>query len=248
MLYSAHQMASFSSLSANLPSVTLRRPSNLVLDLPELLAYISRFLSQRDAVCCVLVCKAWFRAFEPIVWEHVETANNISPRDMERHAHEIKSLSLTGLQGLENVLRKCTRLETVILWPDAFEDEEDEDEEDEEVEDLAETEDECSLTAEAHAKHSGDAKGKGSDSSDAEGDGPLVVREADKEKVRRDSGIGEDTIGLVQTITPANSLDTINNCFPAAAGTKRMVATAPARRVSESPSHIATPEPQLATG
>ncbi|KAF9917447.1 hypothetical protein BX616_000983 [Lobosporangium transversale] len=96
------------------------------LELPEILAYIGKFLSQRDALNCVLVSRSWHAAFQPVVWAHVETANDISAEDMISHAHYIRSLSLADLTGLDGVLEKCTRLETLILWPDAFEGEEDE--------------------------------------------------------------------------------------------------------------------------
>ncbi|KAF9202633.1 hypothetical protein BGZ49_007229 [Haplosporangium sp. Z 27] len=118
---------------------SIARPSSVLhlkaLELPEILSLIGRFLSQRDALSCVLVSRAWHEAFQPVLWGHVETANDIPPEDMVSHAHYIRSLSLADLTGLDTVLDKCTRLETLILWPDAFENEEDEeDEEDEEEE------------------------------------------------------------------------------------------------------------------
>lgn len=100
--------------------------------LPEVLCHIASFLTQNDALTCVLVSRAWLQAFQPILWSRVETANDISPQDMVRHAHYIRTLSLSDLEGLEEVLENCTRLETLILWPDTFKDEEDEEDEDEE--------------------------------------------------------------------------------------------------------------------
>ncbi|KAI8606168.1 hypothetical protein EDD21DRAFT_361690 [Dissophora ornata] len=104
------------------------------LDLPEILSLIGQFLSQRDALSCVLVSRTWHQAFQPILWGHVETANGISPEDIERHAHFIRTLALADLKGLEKVLERCTRLDTLILWPDTFEDEEDEEDDDDEDE------------------------------------------------------------------------------------------------------------------
>ncbi|KAF9365954.1 hypothetical protein BGX34_007313 [Mortierella sp. NVP85] len=99
------------------------------LHLPEVLYLVGSFLSQNDALSCVLVSRAWLQAFRPVLWSHVETANNISPEDMVRNANYIRTLSLSDLKGLEEVLEKCTRLEALILWPDTFEDEEDEEDE-----------------------------------------------------------------------------------------------------------------------
>jgi len=100
------------------------------LHMPEVLYLVGSFLSQNDALSCVLVSRAWLQAFRPVLWSHVETANNISPEDMARNANYIRTLSLSDLKGLEEVLEKCTRLEALILWPDTFEDEEDEEDED----------------------------------------------------------------------------------------------------------------------
>ncbi|KAF8928106.1 hypothetical protein BGZ47_001813 [Haplosporangium gracile] len=101
---------------------------NPALDIPEILAHLGSFLTQKDARLCVLVSKAWYHAFQPVLWEHVETANNISPQAMEKHAHHIRTLSLADTSGLETVLLRCTRLRTLVLWPDALEDEEDDNE------------------------------------------------------------------------------------------------------------------------
>ncbi|KAG9320348.1 hypothetical protein KVV02_000105 [Mortierella alpina] len=214
-----------------------------VLHLPELLHSIGQFLSHRDALACVLVCRTWLHAFEPLVWKHIETANKIPSQDLERHAHDIRSLSLAGLVEMDRVLKRCTRLETVILWPEAFEEEEDdaeEEEDDEEDVDVDEEEDteqeegvESSVdTAQWGAGLQGDAHGEenvlrlfplrlaecarsagrarvekddreslGGSNSDDEGDdnervdGPGGGRELmDKEKLRRDSGVGQDTL------------------------------------------------------
>ncbi|KAI1295207.1 hypothetical protein EDD11_007955 [Mortierella claussenii] len=119
------------SASPYAPTLSLTHPRRSALDLPEILAHIGRFLFQCDALACVLVSRTWHEAFEPVVWGHVETANDISPEDIISHAHHIKSLSLAGLDGLERVLEECQRLETLILWPDAFEGEEDEEDESE---------------------------------------------------------------------------------------------------------------------
>src|SRR5690554_2270288 len=76
----------------------LQQPRRITpLDLPELLILIGQYLSQREALVCVLVCRAWRIAFEPVLWSHVETANCIPIADMERHATEIRTLSLTDL-------------------------------------------------------------------------------------------------------------------------------------------------------
>ncbi|CAO3567016.1 unnamed protein product [Mortierella alpina] len=224
---------------------TLVRASLQVLHLPELLSTIGLFLSQRDALTCVLVCRTWRHAFEPLVWEHIETANQIPALDLERHAHEIRSLSLAGLVGMDRVLKRCTRLETVILWPDAFEEEEDEaDEVEAEDEDELQEEDENGELEEEEEGDAqqqdgrdedevaggkcggglqGDAHGEGSalfrfglvgrtrsagssrvetdddetrtgSSDDEERDAPMGGRETDKEKLRRDSGVGQDTL------------------------------------------------------
>ncbi|KAF9311151.1 hypothetical protein BGZ91_006892 [Linnemannia elongata] len=103
---------------------------NPALDIPEILAHLGSFITQKDARLCVLVSKAWYHVFLPILWEHVETANNISPQAIEKHAHHIRSLSLASTNGLEAVLLRCTRLRTLVLWPDALEDEDDDDDDD----------------------------------------------------------------------------------------------------------------------
>ncbi|KAF9279665.1 hypothetical protein BGZ68_007782 [Mortierella alpina] len=260
------QPASTSTTTTNSPSETTPAPALLraslkVLHLPELLSSIGQFLSQRDALACVLVCRTWLHAFEPLVWEHIETANKIPAQDLERHACDIRTLSLAGLVGMDGVLKRCTRLETVILWPDAFDEEEDETEEDEEddgeeveveveegeedgddveveVEDEADgdkvqeesdagqeedmefVQAECSggLQGNAHgednalrllfsdcersagrggAENNDDESMSGSsdiESEDNTGEGvPAGRRETDKEKLRRDSGVGQDT-------------------------------------------------------
>ncbi|KAG0279012.1 hypothetical protein BGZ96_002104 [Linnemannia gamsii] len=100
------------------------------LDIPEILTHLGSFLSPKDACICVLVSKAWCHAFQPVLWEHVETANNISPQVVEKHAHHIRTLSLADTHGLKDVLLRCTRLRTLVLWPDALEDEDDDEDDD----------------------------------------------------------------------------------------------------------------------
>ncbi|KAF9899833.1 hypothetical protein EC991_008245 [Linnemannia zychae] len=194
---------------------------NSVLDIPEILSHLGSFLSQKDARVCVLVSKAWYHAFQPVLWEHVETTSNICPEVMEKHAHHIRSLSLADTQGLESVLLRCTRLRTLVLWPDALEDEEDEDEdEDEDSEGYGSDEEEEGQLFGSHALSSlfGDeyafiswTKVEGrkgplscSGSSDSgndsgiewvqdRGEENVAVGAWEWDKVRRDSGIGEDT-------------------------------------------------------
>ncbi|KAG0221780.1 hypothetical protein B0O80DRAFT_472323 [Mortierella sp. GBAus27b] len=101
------------------------------LHLPEVLFLVGSFLSKHDAISCVLVSHAWLQAFQPVLWYRV-TANDIPPQYMIQHAQYIRILSLSDLKGLEEVLEKCMRLETLTLWPDTFEDEEDEEDEDDE--------------------------------------------------------------------------------------------------------------------
>ncbi|KAF9948666.1 hypothetical protein BGZ72_009445 [Mortierella alpina] len=229
------------------PAPILLRASLRVLHLPELLNYIGQFLSQRDALACVRVCRTWLHAFEPLVWEHIETANKIPTNDLERHAHEIRTLSLAGLVGMDRVLKRCTRLETVILWPDAFDEEEGDTDEEEDDADVEEEEDEEELSEDDEADQrdtlddddlvdlgcdgglqgnvhgeedalllraggtrsagggAGEGAGagyddEGSGSNDDESDGnegedvPAGGRDTDREKLRRDSGVGQDTL------------------------------------------------------
>ncbi|KAG0317145.1 hypothetical protein BGZ99_006459 [Dissophora globulifera] len=152
-----------------------------------------------DAFSCVLVSRTWQQAFQPVLWGHVETANDISPESMKRHAHYIRSLSLADLSGLENVLDNCSRLETLILWPDAFEDEEDEEDEDEEIDE--------------------DFEGDGEEEDDAIGDirlggvGGVGVEGGDGSvalftKGRPDSNAGGSSNSLVQRYLPLPPLPT----------------------------------------
>ncbi|KAF9355915.1 hypothetical protein BGX26_005962 [Mortierella sp. AD094] len=212
--------------SASLPSP----PPLLVraLELPEILSLIGQYLSQRDALSCVLVSRAWHESFQPVLWGHVETANDISPEDIMSHAHYIRSLSLADLNGLEKVLEKCTRLETLILWPDAFENEEDE--EDEDDDDEREDEDEENTKGEEVAPQAnslallsagGENEPQGSSSSNSGSTTELSQSpqpppaphpvgqqglglnatssyrtDGVTAKVRRDSGVGDDTVGV----------------------------------------------------
>lgn len=201
---------------------------NPALDIPEILAHLGSFLAQKDARLCVLVSKAWYHAFLPILWEHVETANNISPQTIEKHAHHIRTLSLAGTNGLEAVLLRCTRLRTLVLWPDAFEDEEDDDDdysegynssEEEEEEQLFGSHalstlfgNECSFISWTKTEgrkgplscsgSSIDDSGTSVDGSGSEsgcewvqdrGEQNSAVGAWEWDKVRRDSGIGEET-------------------------------------------------------
>ncbi|KAG9061017.1 hypothetical protein KI688_007646 [Linnemannia hyalina] len=118
---------------------------NPALDIPEILAHLGSFLGQKDTRLCVLVSKAWYHAFLPVLWEHVETANNISPQAIEKHAHHIRTLSLAGTNGLEAALLCCTRLRTLVLWPDALEDEHDDDDDYSEGYNLSEEKEEDQL-------------------------------------------------------------------------------------------------------
>ncbi|KAF9580498.1 hypothetical protein BGW38_002840 [Lunasporangiospora selenospora] len=124
----------------------------LALELPEVLRHVRWFLSRQDALACSLVCRQWHAVFQPLLWEHFETANAISPENMEKNALYIRTLSLAALAGLETPLSRCTRLNSLVLWPDAFEDEydDDEDEDDEDEDEKVE-----------------DADGKGSDRGDS---------------------------------------------------------------------------------
>ncbi|KAF9184287.1 hypothetical protein BGZ50_003803, partial [Haplosporangium sp. Z 11] len=204
----------------------LQQPRRITpLELPELLGLISQYLSQRDALVCVLVCKTWRVVFEPVLWSHVETANCIPIADMERHATEIRTLSLadlkmvhgsgddTGTELEDRVLRRCTRLEGLILWPDAFDDEEDEEDEDEDEDDGDDVEVDGGDGDNADDFEFGKLDGQESDeSAEEEEEGAVAVgrREMgskEKEMVRRDSGVGEDTTRYVTTSTDAESLD-----------------------------------------
>ncbi|KAK3833133.1 MAG: hypothetical protein JOS17DRAFT_92976 [Linnemannia elongata] len=201
---------------------------NPALDIPEILAHLGSFLTQKDASLCVLVSKAWYHAFLPVLWEHVETANNISPQTIEKHAHHIRTLSLASTNALEAVLH-CTRLRTLVLWPDALEDEEDDDDDDySEGYNSSEEEEEDQLFG-SHAlstlfgneysfiswtKTEGrkgplSCSGSSIDDSDSSvdgngsesghkwvqdrGDQKAAVGAWEWDKVRRDSGIGEET-------------------------------------------------------
>ncbi|KAG0262929.1 hypothetical protein BGZ95_003922, partial [Linnemannia exigua] len=220
-----------SSSSSLLPSSAI----NPALDIPEILAHLGSFLTQKDACVCVLVSKAWYHAFQSVLWEHVETANNISPDAVEKHAHHIRTLSLADTKGLESVLLRCTRLRTLVLWPDALEDEEDDEEEDEEEDEYvsdgyeADGEEEGQLSG-SHAlsslfgdeyafiswtkmegrqgplsSYSGSSvDGSGNDSGvdwvQDRGEENAAVGAWEWDKVRRDSGIGEED-------TAAHALD-----------------------------------------
>ncbi|KAF9128791.1 hypothetical protein BGW39_004749 [Mortierella sp. 14UC] len=208
------------SSSSSSPSSSSLNPA---LDIPEILAHLGSFLTQKDARVCVLVSKAWYHAFQPVLWEHVETANNICPEAMEKHAHHIRTLSLADTKGLESVLLRCTRLRTLVLWPDALEDEEDDDEDEDEEEDSEsyglDREEEGQLFG-SHALSSlfgdeyafiswtkvGGRQGplscsgssvSGNDSGvewvQDRGEKNAAVGAWEWDKVRRDSGIGEDT-------------------------------------------------------
>lgn len=205
------------------------------LDIPEILAHLGSFLSPKDACHCVLVSKAWCRAFQPVLWEHVETANNISPQVIEKYAHHIRTLSLADTHGLKDVLLRCTRLRTLVLWPDALEDEEDDDEDEDEYDDvsdgydLSDDEEESQLFG-SHAlstlfgneycfiswTRTDEQKGPlscsgssvdGGGGSDSEcewvrdqhrGEKNGAVGAWEWDKVRRDSGVGEETAAHAQ--------------------------------------------------
>ncbi|KAF9079878.1 hypothetical protein BGX23_003042 [Mortierella sp. AD031] len=188
-------------------------PSSIIpalLDIPEILAHLGTFLDQRDARACVLVSKAWYEAFQPVLWEHVETANEIPPLAMEKHAHLIRTLSLADTKGLEPVLLNCTRLRTLVLWPDALEDEDDDDEDEEDEYDSdggygSEEDEGCHalssllddgnpFVAWSKVMEGGQRlfarSGNGFQDT---GDKNAAVGAWEWDKVRRDSGIGEDT-------------------------------------------------------
>ncbi|KAF9106248.1 hypothetical protein BGX27_009253 [Mortierella sp. AM989] len=234
-------------LPSNLLSPPPSPPRLKALELPEILTHIGRFLSQHDALSCVLVSRAWHEAFQPVLWGHIETANDISPEDIASHAHYIKSLSLADLTGLGTVLEKCTRLETLILWPDAFENEEDE--EDDDDDDEEQDEDGDKVEGETDQADIGQQDGGGNGTTDyfqsttempqlnqlPQPPPPLSAHPMDEfmqqdpstgvasnhhtdgtatsiamsswfgtkegEKVRRDSGVGDDTVGFVHEET-----------------------------------------------
>ncbi|KAF9993735.1 hypothetical protein BGZ80_008049, partial [Entomortierella chlamydospora] len=205
------------------------------LELPEILSLIGQYLSQRDALSCVLVSRTWHDSFQPVLWGHVETANEIPPEDIISHARYIRSLSLADLTGLEKVLENCTRLETLILWPDAFENEEDEEDEDDEMEDEDEeniVRDEAVSQANVLTLLSGgrenEPQGNGSSSNSGRTtelsqspQPPPALHPVEQQglrldttssyrtgntatKVRRDSGVGDDTVGVGHVHEGAN--------------------------------------------
>ncbi|KAG0266142.1 hypothetical protein BG011_003129 [Mortierella polycephala] len=198
----------------------LQQPRRITpLDLPELLILISQYLSQREALVCILVCKAWRIAFEPVLWSHVETAYCIPIADMERHATEIRTLSLADLKmvhdnggdtgtGLgDRVLRRCTRLEGLILWPDAFDDEEDEEDDDEDEDDGNDVEvdgnDGDNVDGMEFDKWESDESAEEEEEDEDVAVGGREMGNKEKEKVRRDSGVGEDTTRYATTSAEA---------------------------------------------
>ncbi|KAK3835035.1 MAG: hypothetical protein J3R72DRAFT_451732 [Linnemannia gamsii] len=216
-------MPSSSSPSLLLPTSII----NPALDIPEILTHLGSFLTQKDARVCVLVSKAWYHVFQPIIWDRVETANNISPEAMEKHAHHIRTLSLADTRGLESVLLRCTRLRTLVLWPDALEGEEEGecesdgyDADGEEEGQLSGSHVLSSLFGDEYAfiswtkvegrqgplsSYGGSSvNGSGSDSGvdwvQDRGEENTAVGAWEWDKVRRDSGIGEED-------TAANALD-----------------------------------------
>ncbi|GJJ74074.1 hypothetical protein EMPS_06432 [Entomortierella parvispora] len=60
-------------------------------------------------------------------------ALGILQQALERNGHHIRTLTIVDLriQGLEQLLDQCHRLETLVLWPDAFEEDVDDDDDDE---------------------------------------------------------------------------------------------------------------------
>ncbi|KAF9432837.1 hypothetical protein BGZ76_010248 [Entomortierella beljakovae] len=190
-----------------------------VLELPEILSLIGQYISQHDAISCVLVCRVWHEAFQPVLWEIVKTGYDISPKDVEKHAHHIKNLSLASLDGLQGALVKCTKLKTLILWPDSFDDEEDEEDDDEEEDDEEEGKEEgdgsvgngskeigfqstTGLSAHNHLPQpapilhpmESDIQVSGIFGSTSHiGEGSSRPGGKEMEKLRRDSGFGEET-------------------------------------------------------
>ncbi|KAF9964981.1 hypothetical protein BGZ70_005645 [Mortierella alpina] len=79
-----------------------------VLATPELILLVSVYLAAPDLAHCNLVCKAWSRQFEPILWAHFcpthcvvesSTAASAVTAAMMRNLPHIRTLDLTAVES-----------------------------------------------------------------------------------------------------------------------------------------------------
>ncbi|KAF9188147.1 hypothetical protein BGZ51_000714 [Haplosporangium sp. Z 767] len=67
------------------------------LDLPELRMIIRQFMNKKTLAACVLVSKAWYKAFVPFLWETIKLG--------ERRNYRFKKVPLDGFRNTRNWVR-----------------------------------------------------------------------------------------------------------------------------------------------
>ncbi|KAF9543445.1 hypothetical protein EC957_000887 [Mortierella hygrophila] len=100
--------------------------------LPEILLYITPYLTHQDIVICLKVCRQWNQSFTPLIFptiiaqENWTTAKDFPPLlTLIKNAFWVRSLTLKTTIGLAPFLDQCTRLKTLVVHGDIFSKEQD---------------------------------------------------------------------------------------------------------------------------
>lgn len=90
--------------------------NNTPLDIPEIRRLVAGFLPRADHCRCILVCRAWYDTFMPLVWEKVTTGCRFGPghRMVYCRRQFIKVLELSKGRP-KDFSFQCPNLETLII-------------------------------------------------------------------------------------------------------------------------------------
>ncbi|KAF9159957.1 hypothetical protein BGX20_002726 [Mortierella sp. AD010] len=82
-----------------------------IFDIPHILDEITRYLSEREHVRCVIVCKSWYGYFTPALWRYPLENHKFHHRDIKNlvrhkdHIQTIRDSSLRGKRAKSSILR-----------------------------------------------------------------------------------------------------------------------------------------------
>ncbi|KAG0310333.1 hypothetical protein BGZ97_012641 [Linnemannia gamsii] len=95
--------------------------------LPEILFYLTPYLTHQDIVVCLRVCRQWNQSFTPLIFRTITTKDDWSTAtdfpplpSLIKNASWVRSLSLITTSGLAPFLEQCTRLNTLVIHGDIF--------------------------------------------------------------------------------------------------------------------------------
>ncbi|KAG0239948.1 hypothetical protein B0O80DRAFT_455372 [Mortierella sp. GBAus27b] len=91
--------------------------------LPEMLLYMAPFMTPKDLLTCICVCRQWHESFSPFLWHSITVpcdwadSKSFPALDaLQKNAHRVRELTLNASDGLTPFLRACSNLKQLVVY------------------------------------------------------------------------------------------------------------------------------------